>query len=207
MIATGIEQIGLRLWEPRSAVGEIVDPTVDAPSGSGVYGFQAKGFPRPETLAPREEDAGGFLFLPANVSDELVSGLVGVSGLLASSHAWSKKYAVQVLDAPEGMEAQLGYMRKLVICGRMGLRFLFHSITEQDYSNFPDQPVTPEDLIKAFISDERSKYGLHFGNRKLAGKFGGDGNYAQEALAFGFSIDNSYHGLVSVWSRAWLCTK
>jgi hypothetical protein len=42
---------------------------------------------------------------------------------------------------------------------------------------------------------------------ELSGTFGGDGDWAQESLCFGFMIENAYHGVYRMWSRAWLITK
>ena len=38
--------------------GDQVDPTVDVPNNSGAYGYAAKRYGRPETLAPVEEETG-----------------------------------------------------------------------------------------------------------------------------------------------------
>lgn len=58
-----------------------------------------------------------------------------------------------------------------------------------------------------FMENERRKYGLYFGSPKLSGLFGGDGDFAQEELCFGFMTENHYHGVYRIWSRAWLVTK
>jgi hypothetical protein len=80
-------------------------------------------------------------------------------------------------------------------------------ITETDYDKMSHQPLDVSELVQKFVEDERKKYGTMFGNPKLAGKFGGDGHYTQEELGFGFAIENSYHKVISIWSRGWLCTK
>lgn len=187
--------------------GETIDPTIDIPDNSGMYGFSEKKYMRPELLAPSEVDAGGFLFLPGTVRPEMLSQLVALSGL--GSNEWRRQlqYGIQVIDAPQGMEQELGYLRKVVISGKYALRFLFNAITQEEYEQFSDQPLDVEEMVIAFIEDERGKYGTGFGSPKLAGKFGGDGYLAQEALSFGFAIENKYHGVISVWSRAWLVTK
>lgn len=187
--------------------GEIIDPTVDIPNGNGVYGYQQKGHPRPELLAPRDEDTGGFLFLPTEVSPDAIDMLVALAGMGSTGQKRMTMYSVQAIDAPEGMEASLGYLRKLVIADRFALRFLYHCLEEHDYDNFPEQPLDVADLIKAFVVDELGKYGTGFGSPELDGKFGGDSYFAREQLSFGFAIENSYHKVVSVWSRAWLVTK
>lgn len=184
-----------------------VDPTIDMPNGMSVYGFQKKGYGRPELLAPQQEDTGGFVFLDSRTPEAAIDALIGIAYMASNEHAKQTKFGLQVLDAPEGMEAQLGYMRKIVIADRFALRHLYGSISESEYNNFPDQPCDVAEAVKAFMQDERGKYGTMFGNAALAGKFGGDGHYAQEALGFGFAIENSYYKVISVWSRGWLCTK
>jgi hypothetical protein len=42
---------------------------------------------------------------------------------------------------------------------------------------------------------------------KLTGTFGRDGDWAREALCFGFTVENAFHGVYRIWSRAWLVTK
>ena len=41
---------------------------------------------------------------------------------------------------------------------------------------------------------------------RLRGLFGGDGDFAREELAFGFMVENDYHHVYRIWSRAWLVT-
>ena len=36
---------------------------------------------------------------------------------------------------------------------------------------------------------------------------GGDGDMADEVLAFGFMVENSYYGIYRIWGRAWLIKK
>jgi hypothetical protein len=186
---------------------EVIDPTVDTPDGDGFYGYREKPYGRPEQLAPRQEAEGGFLFFRNDAPPEFTDSLVALAGLAGTQDRPRNQYAVQALDAPEGMEAELGYLRKLVIADRFALRFLYQTISSREYDTMPAQPVDIAGLVREFIADERKKYGIGFGVSGLAGKFGGEGHYAQEELSFGFSIENRYNGVVSVWSRAWLVTK
>ena len=41
----------------------------------------------------------------------------------------------------------------------------------------------------------------------LAGMFGGDGDDSREKLSFGRMVENGYHHVYRIWSRAWLVTK
>jgi hypothetical protein len=43
--------------------------------------------------------------------------------------------------------------------------------------------------------------------RDLYGAMGGDGDWAKEELCFGFMMENEYHGVCRIWTRAWLVTK
>lgn len=190
-------------------IGEsgVIDPTIDTPAGNGVYGYQSKGYGRPEQYAPIHEAAGGFLFLPNDAPEEFVDGLVAISGLASTDYRRSNRYGVQVIDAPEGMESDLGYLRKLIIADRFALVSLYGCISEAEYDMLPEQPLDVAELVKAFMEDERKKYGTSYGAPKLEGKFGGDGYWAREELGFGFAIENTYTPVISVWSRAWLVTK
>lgn len=182
---------------------DIVDATIDIPSGNGVWGYQKKGYERPELLAPPQEASGGFLYLPGNVDPTLITNIVDLSRMLKQS----KSYAIQVIDAPEGMESELGYMRKIVVASHFALRHMYNVVSEANYDKLPNQDINADELVNLFVADEQRKYGTHFGSLGLAGKFGGDGNYAQEDLGFGLAIENDYYGVISVWSRGWLCTK
>ena len=183
---------------------ETVDLTVVVPDGNGVYGYE-KAHPRPELLAPRDEDVGGS-FSSWGVKDEVIDMLVGLSGMASTEHRRFTDYAVQIIDAPAGLERELGYLRKIVIAKSFSMRFLFKQLVTDD-KDTPEQPIDVAELVKAFVKDEQGKYGTMFGNKNIAGKFGGDGHYSQESLGFGFAVENSYYGVISVWSRGWLCTK
>ena len=186
---------------------EIIDPTVGIPSGEAFYGYQDKGYGRPEKLAPKNEDSGGFLFFPNDVAPEFVNQLVALAGLASVNSRRHDQYRVQALVAPEGMEQELGYLRKLVFADRFALRYLFNAISDEEYHTMPRQPVDVAEVVAAFLQEEREKHGTMFGSPTLAGKFGGNGHSAQEQLSFGFAIENSYYGVASVWSRAWNVTK
>jgi len=199
------ESLGIQEMQFRQGT-DSVDPTVDIPDNSGVYGFGEKGYGRPELLAPSEEDVGGFLFLPGTIQQETLHQLVYLAGMASTERVRQDQYGLQVIDSPEGLERQLGYMRKLIIANRFALRFLFRVVSEIDYDTI-HQPLDVEELVQKFVEDERKKYGTSFGGSKLAGRFGGDGDFAQEALGFGFAIENHYHKVISIWSRGWLSTK
>ncbi len=90
---------------------------------------------------------------------------------------------------------------------RFGLKYLFGVIDKHGYDTFPEQPLSLPDFLWAFIIDQVRRYGTGFTNDELAGTFGGDGYFSRESLAFGLMIENSYHKVYRIWSRAWLVTK
>ena len=53
----------------------------------------------------------------------------------------------------------------------------------------------------------KRRVGTSFGDSRIDGKMGGDGDYAVEELSFGFMLENEYNQVYRIWSRAWLVTK
>lgn len=149
---------------------------------------------------PIHESSGGVLFFDNGVAKE---------DFLALS---------RMLDIPEGKDyaafvstsetpGEDGYLSQLRIVGKFGMKYLYNAISNREYHVFPEQELTIPQALYAFIDSERHKYGTFFGEPKLEGKFGGDGNYAREQLSFGFMVENEYFGVYRIWSRAWLVTK
>jgi hypothetical protein len=77
--------------------------------------------------------------------------------------------------------------------------------------NLADQPISIGEYIAEFVASQRLKWNdpeapWRFSYR-LSGKFGGDGDFAKEALCFGFMEENRPYSVYRIWSRAWLVTK
>lgn len=62
------------------------------------------------------------------------------------------------------------------------------------------------DLVWTFVQSQQQVWGI-YNTSQLSGVMGGDGDWAKEALAFGLMVENAYHGVYRIWSRAWLVTK
>ncbi len=58
-----------------------------------------------------------------------------------------------------------------------------------------------QNLMWTFVRRERLR------PRSIRGSFGGDGDWAKEALCFGFMVENRAWAAFRIWSRAWLVTK
>lgn len=185
-----------------------VDPadlTKFAPHGNGVYGYQ-EGMRSPIKTAPPQDDIGGFLYLGNNITREDFDALMAITGVQPRSHKnGSRDYAVFYEESAQPGED--GYLVQIRLVSKFALRHMFGSISDAEYETFPDQEVSMSDAFWGFMENERSKHGTFFGSPTLDGLFGGDGDFMQEKLSFGFMVENNYHHVYRMWSRAHLVTK
>ncbi|MEK6969252.1 MAG: hypothetical protein AABW48_02385 [Nanoarchaeota archaeon] len=84
---------------------------------------------------------------------------------------------------------------------------MFEAIDGREYSTFKEQELTIGEALWNFMDTEKGRFGTCFGDSRIEGKMGGDGNYAREELSFGFMLENEHHQVYRIWSRAWLVTK
>lgn len=185
-----------------------VDPadlTKFAPHGNGVYGYQ-EGMIDPFKTAPSQDDTGGLLHFGNNTPREDFDALMSITGVRPR---WYQRepcdYAVFYQESEN--PARDGYLAQMRIVSKFALRHMFGSITEAEYARFEDRQLSMSDVLWDFMENECKKYGTYFGAPKLNGLFGGDGNFAQEELCFGFMVENNYYRVYRLWSRAWLVTK
>lgn len=184
------------------------DLTQFAPHGNGVYGYQ-EGMVNPLKTAPPQDDISGFLHFGNGVSREEFDALMSITDVCSK---WvrengrpSHDYAVFYQESNN--PGRDGYLSQLRIVSKFALRFMFGSLAENDYNSFPVQELSMSDALWGFMQNEKHKYGTSFGSAKLQGLFGGDGYFAREELSFGFMVENNYHHVYRIWSRAWLVTK
>jgi hypothetical protein len=72
------------------------------------------------------------------------------------------------------------------------------------------QPISMVEYVAQFVDEQRLKWNNPDGGafpRSLDTLFGGDGDFAKEALCFGFMVENHPWAVYRVWSRAWLVSK
>jgi len=176
-----------------------------APHGNGIYGYQdpSQGM---FNSAPSQEAAGGTLYFGNDVEWADFIGLLRVLGVISRYGRSAKAYVVYVQESKTpGVD---GYLTQMRIVSRFGLRFMFRAINDREYDAFEDQFLPVEEALWTFILKEKGRWGTSLDGRNgLRGVFGGDGNFACEELAFGFSLENEYHRVYRIWSRAWLVTK
>lgn len=176
------------------------------PYGSGVYGYQSSNLLDPLKNAPKEEDSGGVVYFGNGISKADFEAMMRI--MHVDPCRPSKDFAVfTALSKEPGKEGCLTQMRTV---SKFGLRFMFKSLSDADYEKFAKQGVSTVDALWAFVEHERECWGTSFTEdekKGLRGLFGGDGDFRREQLAFGFMVENQYHGVYRIWSRAWLVTK
>ncbi|MDD5417019.1 MAG: hypothetical protein PHU12_03520 [Candidatus Aenigmarchaeota archaeon] len=174
--------------------------------GSGMYYKQNKRSTNPFLNAPIEEAEGGVIYFGNDVKRKDLMSVLNVLDVGNTND--SDKYAVYLHDATVPLEE--GYLQQMRIVNRFGLQFAMDEIDDNEYENYPSQPMDVKDAFWAFMEKEKKKWGTHFWDDKkkgLAGKFGGNGDCAREELSFGLMVESGYHEIYRIWSRAWLVTK
>lgn len=177
------------------------DLSIIVPEGTGIYGYQSNDMD-PFKHGPVHNASGGIIFFGNSIKKEFLSGFLN----LVDIEADDKDYQTFLAEAEN--PGKDGYIKQMRIVSKFGLRFMFNSIDDKEYDSFPDQELSLAGKMMEFMKSEEDRWGTYFGaSPKLAGVFGGDGDYAREELSFGFMIENAYHRIYRIWSRAWLVTK
>lgn len=194
------------MWSNNTVKGYPGDFSKLLPAGNGVYGYQRRGGRDPLKNAPEQEECGGVIYFGNGISKSDFEALMRVMGV--DQYRPSRNFAVFTAESRQpGKDRYLTQMR---IVSTFGLRFMFGVLDEANYDAFPEQGVSTVEALWAFIEHERECWGVSFTEdeeKGLRGLFGGDGDFAREELAFGFMVENDYHGVYRIWSRAWLVTK
>lgn len=201
----GTLRVSPRLFTENRTGVDPADLAQFAQQGNGIYGYQ-EGMIDPLKTAPPQDDIGGFLHFGNDVAREDFDALMSITGVRPRWHKReSHDYAVfhQESENP----GQDGYLAQIRIVSKFALRYMFGSITKAEYDTFEDQELSITDALWGFMQNECHKYGTSFGGKKLSGLFGGDDDFAQEELCFGFMTENNYYHIYRIWSRAWLVTK
>ncbi|WP_136660287.1 hypothetical protein [Nitratireductor sp. XY-223] len=149
--------------------------------------------------APLQEASGGTIYFETTDTDsiEAVFSAMGV-------RPESKDYIVFAASSPNPVESR--YVDQIKFVSHGALRSLFKV---DDDRIPPEQTLTLRQALTEFVIEQDAKWnepGRPFSSR-LSGAAGGDGDWAKEALAFGFHVENSFWEIYRIWSRAWLVTK
>ncbi len=152
----------------------------------------------PYTGAPITEAGGGVIYFDAECQRADIDAMLRLMDV--QGHITDFAAFIQDADKPE--ERYLTQMR--LIAGH-GLEFLFRVPDKQETRPLRQQQLTLGDAIWKFVETFRGENAE--GRYSVRGALGGDGDWAKEQLAFGFMVENAYHGVYRIWTRAWLLTK
>ncbi len=195
-------RVSSSIWPDHKLSVQPGDLTKSVPYGNGVYGYQDHKGSNPFTSAPSQEACGGVIYFGNDVTRADFMAFMRIMKV----HELSKDFAVFTAESKQ--PGNDGYLVQMRVVSKFGLRFMFGALTDAEYEKFPQQKLTIVEALWLFVEQERRRWGISWMDDKgLGGKFGGDGDFACEELAFGFMLENGYHQVYRIWSRAWLVTK
>ena len=176
------------------------DDPLQALTRPSFYGFEERNFD-PVRGAPLTDPAAGTVYFDCDIRPGDVAAVLRVMQVRVSD----QDYAVFAGAARQPMAER--YLDQARIVSKRALGALFGA--EQEAAALADQPLSVGDYIARFVAEQRRKWNEpdHYFSARLDGVFGGDGDFAKEALCFGFMVENPYWSVYRIWSRAWLVTK
>ncbi|HPD81890.1 MAG TPA: hypothetical protein PK357_02210 [Candidatus Pacearchaeota archaeon] len=189
------------IWAGRRLKILQADLSQFAPYGNGVYGYQKNIF-EPIKGDPPQEPNGGCVYFSNNAQQKYFEGFLKMLDVKVDR----KDYVSYLQEASNPIEDH--YLTQMRIIPKFALRYMANVINDKEYAAFEDQDFTIQEALFKFMDVEKERWGTDFWNSpNLAGKMGGDGDFAREELGFGFMIENGYYDIYRIWSRAWLVTK
>ncbi|MBI4016602.1 MAG: hypothetical protein HY363_02820 [Candidatus Aenigmarchaeota archaeon] len=202
MAKQGLEKVIVSpaIWVDKNLQVQPGDLSKFAPYGNGVYGYQENSL-EPILGDPSQEGSGGLVYFDNGVKREDFEGFLRMMNVRADD----KDYAAFVQESSNPVEDR--YFKQMRLISKFGLRFMFSAIEDREYDAFKKQELTIGEALWEFMEAEKGRFGTCFGDPRIEGKMGGDGYYAREELSFGFMLENKYHQVYRIWSRAWLVTK
>ena len=202
MAKQGLDKIiiGPAIWPGKKLQVQPGDLSKFAPYGNGVYGYQKNSL-EPIRGDPPQEETGGLIYFGNEARKEDFEGFLRMMNVRAED----KDYVAFVQESSNPIEDR--YFKQMRIMSKFGLRFMFGAIDDREYDTFKEQELSIGEALWAFMNAEKRRFGTSFGDPRIDGKMGGDGDYAVEELSFGFMLENEYNQVYRIWSRAWLVTK
>jgi hypothetical protein len=151
--------------------------------------------------APLNDAAAGTVYFDGTPERADFEALLRVLNVAARV----EEYGVFLQDADDPLQQR--YLTQMRVVCSWGLTSLFRVPADEVARSVSKQPVSLGKLLWKFIEDQQHTWGTRMGSHALRGVMGGDGDWAKEELAFGLMVENGYHGVFRIWSRAWLVTK
>jgi hypothetical protein len=172
------------------------DTLESAMQATTYYGLQPHGRD-PLRDAPLTDAAGGTVYFDDDITADDLATLLRIMGVETEQ----PHFAAFRIDASQPKDERFLTQIRIVVPGALGALF--------DVAFAPElvqQDLTIGAAFATFVASERTRWGTGM-SAALRGTFGGDGDWAKESLCFGLMIENAYHGVYRMWSRAWLVTK
>ncbi len=162
-------------------------------------------YTNPMLSAPPSEGEGGTIFFTNDINQNNLSAAMHAMGITDPPGAL-KQFVIYAAESKKPGEEQ--YLRQLRFINHLAMRYSFRSLSDDKVKQLPTQSLTLTEAVWLFIQNQRKEWGTSFASSpKLDSLFGGDGYNAREELSFGLMVEDSYSGIVRLWSRAWLVTK
>jgi len=148
----------------------------------------------PVRAAPLTEPAGGAVYIQGQPAPGDLAGLLR----LLRVDATGADYAAFVVRATDPLEDR--YLTQLRIIRVPALVAIYQALSPDETRQFPNQRLTIGELVPAFIADERQRW---YARPAQPAAAPGEPR-VQQALAFGFLVENAHYGVYRIWSRVWL---
>ena len=108
-------------------------------------------------------------------------------------------YAAFLARAANPLEER--FLTQVRLIRKPALVGIYHALSPDETRLFPDQRLTIGELVPTFVAGERE----HWNARPVQSSPAEPGGpRLQQALAFGFMVENAHYGVYRIWSRVWL---
>ncbi len=159
--------------------------------GGSFYGFDQTA-QRPILDSPRTTSSGGTIYFDGRDLSSKLDVSLDLMGVRSGTD-----YVAFASSSKDPRQDR--YLDQLRLVSKGALDAFYGNQKKE----LPAQRLAYPQAIVKFIDAQRLKWT----NNKLAGTAGGDGDWADERLGFGFHVENTYWSVYRVWSRPWLVTK
>lgn len=177
------------------------DRLEDLENQASYYAAQAHSF-HPLHGAPTEEASGGCIYFDSDRDTDRMKSVFQAMG--AALWSGDRNYAVFIAESETPRRD--GFITHCKVLPFWALGH-FYQVNPVHLSEPPQpQPMSVWGFLRGFIDCQQQRWGIGM-SQSLHGCMGGDGDWAKEALCFGFMMENQTHQVLRIWSRAQLVTK
>ncbi|MCR9123196.1 MAG: hypothetical protein NXH91_13085 [Phyllobacteriaceae bacterium] len=175
------------------------DAAVQEPASDADTGVRSSEPADPLLSAPLTDVAGGTIYF-AGASVDRLGDVLEIMGVRSSRRDFL------AIASQSRRPTQSRYLDQLWLISALAGRSVF-GLDGEEHRH--EQSLTLEQAVTGFVERQVGKWTepAETFSRQLDGMLGGDGEYAREALGFGFHVEDGFHGVYRVWSRPWIVLK